>query len=90
MKQFEKWLENIPAEQKMWLTAVFTSVMLSTILSSIILQWGMGHYGNDGTLARLIVCLVSTLAYGGVTLLVFYTLIPEARLAVNRVLTGKE
>ncbi|MFO7538258.1 MAG: hypothetical protein R6X32_09390 [Chloroflexota bacterium] len=90
MKKFEEWLENMPAEQKLWLTAVFASVMLGTMLSSLILQWGMSQYGSDGILAQLAVCLLSTLAYGGVVVLVFYTLIPEARLAVNRILSGKE
>ena len=90
MKKFEELLENMPAEQKMWLTAVFASVMLGTVLSSIILQWGMSNYGSEGVLAQLAVCLLSTLAYGGVVVLVFYTLIPEARLAVNRILSGEE
>jgi uncharacterized BrkB/YihY/UPF0761 family membrane protein len=90
MKTFEDWLENISAEQKLWLTAVFISVMAGTILSSIILQWGMSHYGNDGILAQLAVCLLSTLAYGGIVVAVFYTLIPETRPVLKRIFAGKE
>jgi uncharacterized membrane protein len=90
MKKWQHWLENLSAEQISWLTAVFVSAMLGTILSALILQWGMSEYGDKGFLAQLIVCTVSTLAYGAAVVAVFYTLIPDTRPNFKRIFSSKK
>jgi len=90
MKKWQHWLENLSAEETLWLTAVFISAMLGTMVSSAILRWGLNLYSNSGVLAQLGVCFLATAAYGGVVALVFYVLFPETRLAFKRIFTGKK
>lgn len=90
MKKWQYWLENLSAEETLWLTAVFMSAMLGTVVSSIILRLGMSVYGNEGVLAQLAVCFLATAAYGGVVVSVFYVMFPETRLALKRIFSEKK
>ncbi|MBK8902198.1 MAG: hypothetical protein IPM53_13515 [Anaerolineaceae bacterium] len=90
MKKWQQWVENLSTEELMWLTAVFISAMLGTIVSTVILRWGLSTFSKDGVLAQLGVCLLATAAYGGVVAVVFYALFPETRLAFKRIFTGKK
>lgn len=88
MKKWQHWLENLSAEESLWLTAVFVSAMLGTMVSSAILQWGLSVY--DGVGAKLAICLLATAAYGGVVVSVFYALFPETRLAIKRIFSQEK
>lgn len=90
MKKWQQWLENLSAEELTWLTAVFISAMLGTMVSSAILRWGLSTFSEDGVLAQLGICLLATAAYGGVVVVVFYALFPETRLAFKRIFTNKK
>jgi hypothetical protein len=88
MKKWQNWLENLSAEQTLWLTAVFISAMLGTIVSSTILRWGLSAY--DGVVAKLAICILATAAYGGVVVSVFYVMFPEMRMALKRIFSEKK
>ncbi|MCA9946366.1 MAG: hypothetical protein KC449_22940 [Anaerolineales bacterium] len=88
MKKWRQWLENLSAEETLWLTAVFLSAMLGTMVSSAILQWGLSTY--HGVVAKLVICLLATSAYGGAVISVFYVLFPETRLALKRIFSHKK
>ena len=88
MKKWRQWLENLSAEETLWLTAVFLSAMLGTMVSSAILQWGLSTY--HGVVAKLVICLLATSAYGGAVISVFYVLFPETRLALKRSFSHKK
>ena len=88
MEKWQRWLENLSAEERLWLTAVFISAMLGTMVSSAILQWGLSTY--DGVGAKLAICLLATAAYGGVVVSVFYAMFPETRLALKRIFRSKK
>ena len=88
MKKWQNWLENLSAEQTLWLTAVFISAMLGTIVSSTILRWGLSAY--DGVVAKLAICILATAAYGGVVVSVFYVMFPETRMALKRIFSEKK
>ncbi|MCB9006731.1 MAG: hypothetical protein H6656_05080 [Ardenticatenaceae bacterium] len=88
MKKWRQWLENLSAEETLWLTAVFLSAMLGTMVSSAILQWGLSTY--HGVVAKLVICLLATSAYGGAVISVFYALFPETRLALKRIFSHKK
>jgi hypothetical protein len=88
MKKLQHWLENLSPEETVWLTAVFISAMLGTMVSSIILRWGLSVYDEVG--AKLVICLLATAAYGGAVVSVFCIFFPETRLAVKRVFNGKK
>lgn len=90
MKKWQHWLENLSAEETLWLTAVFISAMLGTMVSSIILRWGLNKYSDSGVLVQLGVCFLATAAYGGVVALVFYVLFPETRMTFKRIFTGRK
>lgn len=88
MKKWQYWLENLSAEETLWLTAVFISAMLGTMVSSAILQWGLSTY--EGVGAKLAICLLATAAYGGAVVSVFYVLFPETRLSLKRIFSAKK
>ena len=88
MKKWRQWLENLSAEETLWLTAIFLSAMLGTMVSSAILQWGLSTY--HGVVAKLVICLLATSAYGGAVISVFYVLFPETRLALKRIFSHKK
>ena len=88
MKKWRQWLENLSAEETLWLTAIFLSAMLGTMVSSAILQWGLSTY--HGVAAKLVICLLATSAYGGAVISVFYALFPETRLALKRIFSHKK
>ena len=88
MKKWQHWLENLSAEETMWLTDVFLSAMLGTMVSSAILRWGLSAY--DGVGAKLAICFLATAAYGGAVVAVFYVLFPETRLALKRIFRNKK
>jgi len=88
MKKWQHWLENLSVEDTLWLTAIFVSAMLGTMVSSSILRWGLGYYGDSGVVAQLGVCFLATAAYGGVVAIVFYVLFPETRPAFKRIFTN--
>ena len=88
MKKWQHWLENLSAEETLWLTAVFLSAMLAAMTSSAIRRWGLSAY--DGVGAKLAICLLATAAYGGAVVAVFYVLFPETRLALKRIFRNKK
>ncbi len=88
MKKWQAWLENLSPEESLWLTAVFISAMLGTMVSSVILRWGLSTY--DGTLAKLAICLLATAAYGGAVVSVFSVLFPETRKAIKYIFNDKK
>ena len=87
MKKWQHWLKNLSADEVLWLTAVFISAMLGTMVSSAILRWGLSAY--DGVGEKLAICLLATASYGGAVVSVFYIMFPETRTAVKRIFTGK-
>lgn len=90
MKKWQYWLENLSVEETMWLTAVFIAAMLGTMISSIVLRWGLSNFGDSGVWAQLAVCLLATAAYAGVVVGVFYALLPDTRLAFKRIFSNKK
>jgi hypothetical protein len=88
MKKWQHWLENLSADETLWLTAIFISAMLGTIVSSTILRWGLSAY--DGVVAKLAICILATAAYGGVVVSVFYVMFPETRMALKRIFSEKK
>ena len=88
MKKWQLWVESLSHEDQMWLTAVFVAAMLGTMVSSAILQWGLSTY--HGVVAKLVICLLATSAYGGAVISVFYALFPETRLALKRIFSHKK
>lgn len=89
MKNWQHWVENLSGEERLWLTAVLVAAMLGTMVSSLILRWGLSYYGHSGFLAQLIVCVLATAAYGVAAGSVFYVLVPETRLAFKRLFIRK-
>lgn len=90
MKKWQQWLENLSAEEALWLIAIFVAAMLGTMVSGITLRWGLSNFGNHGVLAQLAVCILATAVYGGIAVAVFYVLLPESRLVFKRIFTGKK
>ncbi len=90
MNKWQQWLENLSMEELTWLTAVFVSAMLGTIVSTVILRWGLSAFGEDGILAQLGICFLATAAYGGVVAIVFYVMFPETRLAFKRIFSNNK
>ena len=89
IKKWQVWLENLSGEGRLWLTAVLLAAMLGTMVSSMILRWGLSYYGHSGFLAELIVCLLATTAYGVAAGSVFFFLFPDKRLAFKRLFIRK-
>ena len=83
------WLENLSAEDRLWLSAVFLAGMLGTMTSSFILRWGLAYYGQAGFLAQLLVCILATAVYAVTAGSVFYVLFPESREAFKRIFIRK-
>ncbi|MCA9953564.1 MAG: hypothetical protein H6657_29165 [Ardenticatenaceae bacterium] len=89
MKKWQLWVESLSHEDQMWLTAVFVAAMLGTMVSSMILSWGMHYYGHSTVLAKLMVCLLATAAYALAAGSVFYILFPEKRTVFKRLFIRK-
>ncbi len=90
MKKWQEWLGNLSGEELTWLTAVFLSTMLGTLVSSGILQWGLNAVSSGGVMAKLAVCLLATAAYAGAVILVFSVLLPQTRVAFKRLFINKK
>lgn len=90
MKKFNRWYESLSTEDVRWYMTIFTTALLGTLVSSLVLKWGMYSFGELGATARLAVSLAATTAYAAVIVVVFYILLPDARLAFKRIWVGKK
>jgi len=90
MKKFNHWYQNLSVEDVTWYMAILITAMLGSLISGLVLRWGMESFGDQGTVAQLAASLFATAAYAAVVLAVFYTLFPEVRLALKRTLINKK
>jgi hypothetical protein len=90
MKKFNHWYQNLSVVDVTWYMAIFVTAMLGTLVSGLVLRWGMENFGDQGPLARLGASLAATAAYAAVGLVVFYAVSPKVRLALKRFWINKE
>ena len=85
MKKFNEWIDNLSVEDVMWLSAIFLSAMLGTLLSGLVLKFGLEQFGDAGAIARFLVSMAATAVYAGVVASIFYIMFPESRAAFKRI-----
>ncbi|MCL4261778.1 MAG: hypothetical protein KJ069_01115 [Anaerolineae bacterium] len=81
-KKLNAWWETVDV---MLLSAIFLASMLGTVVSAVILKWGMLYYGELGFAARLAVSLTATAAYALVVVAVFFAFFPETKTVLQRI-----
>ncbi len=90
MKKFNEWYQNLSLAEMSWLVTIFVTALLGTLVSGVVLKWGMASFGEVSLLARLTVSLAATAAYAAVVVILFYVLIPDMRVAVKRILGDQD
>ena len=85
MKRFQEWMQTLSTQDVMWMSAIFLASLMGTAVSGLILKWGLSEFGAMGGIAKLIVSLGATVAYGCVVFAIFYAFFPETKLALKRI-----
>jgi hypothetical protein len=91
MKGFKHWYQNLSIEQTIWLMTILITAATGTLLSGLVLKWGMSSFGQNGGWAQLMVSLGATAVYAAIIIAVFTIFFPtEMRLAWKRLHVHKK